>query len=146
MGRTRGRLRSPITVSAANTHPITATAGSNHHERSERSPHPLVEPLLVENGRHLIELAGEVVTEIPYEQFSELGVFRYYGACRVGIDQDIRQVPERRFRSKWFVTKNVQRGEGDSPFVQAAQKGLFVDDGAAPDVHEDCARLERGKF
>src|SRR5215212_7156633 len=55
----------------------------------------LVEPLLVENGRHLIEFPGEVVTKISYEQLGELAVFRYDGACRVGIDQDIRQVPER---------------------------------------------------
>src|SRR6187200_541796 len=106
---------------------------------------PSVEPLLVENGRHLIKLAGDVVTKISYEQFGELSVFRYYSACRVGIDQDIRQVPERRFRSKWFVTKHVQRGEGDSPLAQTAQQGILVNDRAASDVYENCARLECGK-
>ena len=52
-------------------HPATAT----HTERANNHRDPSVEPLLVENGRHLVELTGEVVTKISYEQFGELGCF-----------------------------------------------------------------------
>src|SRR5215216_2436875 len=97
----------PFTTSVASNHPDTVSAANHHRD-------PSVEALLVKKGRHLVELTGKVVTEISHEQLGQLGVFCCHGACRVRIDQDIRQIPEWQFGREGLLAKHVQRGEGDS--------------------------------